>query len=81
MYKRQVRVILRDDGGTSEGGLDVSPPQTFVIEWEAEAPRLEAALTAEGVRLTWTGEARLESAESIAGPWQARPEALSLIHI
>ena len=75
--KSAVRVILRDDGGTSEGGLDVSLPQTFVIEWEAEAPRLGAELTAEGVRLTWTGEARLESAESIAGPWQARPEALS----
>ncbi|MHB1310157.1 MAG: hypothetical protein ACYC23_24070, partial [Limisphaerales bacterium] len=75
--KSTVRVILRDNGGTSEGGLDVSLPQTFVIEWEAEAPRLGAALTVEGVRLTWIGEARLESAESIAGPWQARPEAQS----
>lgn len=75
----RVTVVLKDDGGTANGGQDTSAPQTFVITVTASGPPTIGSIrfADSWLEIVWEGSAFLEWADAPTGPWQDLQEARS----
>ncbi|MHB9006303.1 MAG: Ig-like domain-containing protein, partial [Limisphaerales bacterium] len=74
-----VSVVLKDDGGTGNGGQDTSAVQTFRIEVvRTKAPRIGGISWDQGqLRVRWEDGHLLQWAPELAGPWEDLPQATS----
>ena len=72
-----VSVVLKDDGGTENGGQDTSAAQTFTIEVvRVDSPQIEGiSWDQDQLQIRWEGGHLLQWAPDPTGPWTDLPEA------
>jgi outer membrane protein assembly factor BamB len=74
-----VSVVLKDEGGTANGGQDTSAAQTLLIEMiSTDPPQISSIGWVQGqLEIRWEDDHLLQWASDPAGPWVDLPEARS----